>query len=104
MNDSALKAGETARVPVFIDNTYNPVLRCTGVHLRLDGLDFSQAPGTVEYVTSATLAVVANYSFAPPPPPNTQNAGRPLRMSIPAAGDRPASNLIKTYTADTQRP
>ncbi|MCW5260976.1 hypothetical protein D5045_12530 [Verminephrobacter eiseniae] len=104
MNDSTLQAGETARVTVFIDNTYNPVLRGTGVHLRLDGLDFSQAPGTVEYVTSATLAGGTNYFFDLTPTPNTQNAGGTIRMAIPAAGDRPASNLIKTYTADTQRP
>src|SRR6218665_3487895 len=101
MNDSALKAGVTARVTVFIDNTYNPVLRCTGVHLWLHGLDFSQAPGTVEYVTSPPLPGGTNSSFALPPTPNTQNAGGTTRMTIPAAGDRPASNLIKTYTADT---
>src|SRR6218665_2834734 len=104
MNDSTLQAGETARVTGFIDNTYNPVLRGTGVHLRLHGLDVSQAPRTVEYVTSATLPRVTHSFFASPPPPNTQNAGGTIRMAIPAAGDRPASNLSKTYTADTQRP
>ncbi|MCW5303844.1 hypothetical protein D5042_15325 [Verminephrobacter eiseniae] len=104
MDNSALKAGETARVTVFIDNTYNPVLRGTGTRLRLDGLDFSQAPGTVLYVTSETVAGGDNYYFDLTPTPNTQNAGGTIRMSIPASGDRPAINLSKTYTADTQRP
>src|SRR6218665_864577 len=104
MDNSALKAGETARVTVFIDNTYYPVLRGTGTRLRLDGLDFSQAPGTVLYVTSETVTGGDNYYFDLTPTPNTQNAGGPIRMSIPASGDRPAINLIKTYTADTQRP
>ncbi|MCW5230532.1 hypothetical protein D5046_04070 [Verminephrobacter eiseniae] len=104
MDNSALKAGETARVTVFIDNTYYPVLRGTGTRLRLDGLDFSQAPGTVLYVTSETVTGGDNYYFDLTPTPNTQNAGGTIRMSIPASGDRPAINLIKTYTADTQRP
>src|SRR6218665_2358356 len=35
---------------------------------------------------------------------NARRGGPPTRMAIPAAGDRPAINLSKTYTADTQRP
>ncbi|MCW5238539.1 Ig-like domain-containing protein [Verminephrobacter eiseniae] len=104
MDDSALKAGETARVTVFLDDTYSPVLQGTGVNVRLQYLDFSQAPGTVEYVTSETVAGGTNYIFTFTPTSNTQNAGGTIRMNVPAAGDRPAINLSKTYTADTQRP
>src|SRR6218665_2826896 len=104
MDKSPLKTRQTARVTVFIDNTYYAVLRGTGTRLRFDGLDFSQAPGTVLYVTSDHFAEGVSYFFDLTPPPNTQNAGGTIRMTIPASGDRPAINLIKTYTADTQRP
>src|SRR6218665_225728 len=104
MDDSALKAGETARVTVFLDDTYSPVLQGTGVNVRLQYLDFSQAPGTVEYVTSETGAGGPNHLFTYPPTSTPRKPGGATRMIVPAAGDRPAINLSKTCTADTQRP
>nr|WP_321161560.1 Ig-like domain-containing protein [Verminephrobacter eiseniae] len=104
MDNYALKIGETARITVFLDDTYSPVLQGTGVNVRPQGLDFEQVPGTVEYVTSETVAGGTNYIFTLTPTSNTQNANGNIRLNVPAAGDRPAIHLYKGYAADTQRP